>query len=199
MTLRSVMLSIQALLNAAEPDDPQDAVVAQQYKNDPEGFSKTAKYWTSAYAGGTTQLSADDQSSLDQLVAMGFETEVARNALSNKVGNETRNDRTKEGKERKKKRKEGRKRRLTETLKDKRAAVGRSTARAAALRQQDARTRAQNFLLLLLFFFFLLPFLPFLLFLLRLRLPHLFFLFFFSCFSSSSWFFSSPPPPLSVS
>lgn len=30
MTLRTVMLSIQALLSAAEPDDPQDAVVAKQ-------------------------------------------------------------------------------------------------------------------------------------------------------------------------
>lgn len=30
MTLRTVLLSIQALLSAAEPDDPQDAVVAQQ-------------------------------------------------------------------------------------------------------------------------------------------------------------------------
>ncbi len=30
MTLRTVLLSIQALLNAAEPDDPQDAVVASQ-------------------------------------------------------------------------------------------------------------------------------------------------------------------------
>ena len=32
MTLRTVLLSIQALLQAAEPDDPQDAVVARQYK-----------------------------------------------------------------------------------------------------------------------------------------------------------------------
>ena len=29
MTLRTVLLSIQALLQAAEPDDPQDAVVAR--------------------------------------------------------------------------------------------------------------------------------------------------------------------------
>jgi ubiquitin-conjugating enzyme (huntingtin interacting protein 2) len=33
MTLRTVLLSLQALLSAAEPDDPQDAVVANQYKN----------------------------------------------------------------------------------------------------------------------------------------------------------------------
>lgn len=32
MTLRTVLLSLQALLAAAEPDDPQDAVVANQVR-----------------------------------------------------------------------------------------------------------------------------------------------------------------------
>lgn len=52
MTLRTVLLSLQALLSAAEPDDPQDAVVAKQYKDQPEMFRQTAKHWTSVYAGG---------------------------------------------------------------------------------------------------------------------------------------------------
>lgn len=52
MTLRTVLLSLQALLSAAEPDDPQDAVVAKQYKEHPEMFRQTAKYWTFVYAGG---------------------------------------------------------------------------------------------------------------------------------------------------
>ena len=52
MTLRTVLLSLQALLAAAEPDDPQDAVVARQYKENREIFNRTAKHWTSAYAGG---------------------------------------------------------------------------------------------------------------------------------------------------
>lgn len=52
MTLRTVLLSLQALLSAAEPDDPQDAVVAKQYKEQPEMFRQTAKHWTSIYAGG---------------------------------------------------------------------------------------------------------------------------------------------------
>lgn len=51
MTLRTVLLSLQALLSAAEPDDPQDAVVARQYKENPELFRQTAKHWTSIYAG----------------------------------------------------------------------------------------------------------------------------------------------------
>ena len=52
MTLRTVLLSIQALLQAAEPDDPQDAVVARQYKEDPELYRKTARHWAQVYAGG---------------------------------------------------------------------------------------------------------------------------------------------------
>ena len=54
MTLRTVLLSIQALLGAAEPDDPQDAVVAKQYKENPDIFNKTARHWTSIYASGET-------------------------------------------------------------------------------------------------------------------------------------------------
>ena len=52
MTLRTVLLSLQALLAAAEPDDPQDAVVAKQYKEEPEIFKLTARHWTNVYAGG---------------------------------------------------------------------------------------------------------------------------------------------------
>lgn len=52
MTLRTVLLSLQALMAAAEPDDPQDAVVAKQYKEYPEIFAKTASHWTNVYAGG---------------------------------------------------------------------------------------------------------------------------------------------------
>lgn len=52
MTLRTVLLSLQALLAAAEPDDPQDAVVAKQYKENNDIFKKTARHWTYAYAGG---------------------------------------------------------------------------------------------------------------------------------------------------
>ena len=51
MTLRTVLLSLQALMAAAEPDDPQDAVVAKQFKENPETFRKTAKHWANIYAG----------------------------------------------------------------------------------------------------------------------------------------------------
>lgn len=52
MTLRTVLLSLQALLASAEPDDPQDAVVATQYKDNFEMFCRTAKHWTNSYAKG---------------------------------------------------------------------------------------------------------------------------------------------------
>ena len=57
MTLRTVLLSLQALLAAAEPDDPQDAVVATQYKDAPEIFNKTARHWANIYANGMSFMS----------------------------------------------------------------------------------------------------------------------------------------------
>merc|ERR550537_1573995 len=50
LTIRTALLSIQALLSAPEPSDPQDAQVAEMYKTNPEEFKRTAKYWTEMYA-----------------------------------------------------------------------------------------------------------------------------------------------------
>lgn len=52
LSLRTVLLSLQALLSAPEPDDPQDAVVAAQYKMDKNMFVLTAQHWTNVYANG---------------------------------------------------------------------------------------------------------------------------------------------------
>lgn len=82
MTMRTVMLSIQALLTAAEPDDPQDAVVAKQYKENRALYDKTAAYWTAAYAGG--KAGGEEQALVNELMNMGFGEEACRNALSTK-------------------------------------------------------------------------------------------------------------------
>jgi ubiquitin-conjugating enzyme (huntingtin interacting protein 2) len=82
MTLRTVLLSVQQLLTAAEPDDPQDAVVARQYKTDPALFAKTAREWTAQYAGGAPKLPPAEQEKLDTCVAMGFSEAQARAALA---------------------------------------------------------------------------------------------------------------------
>ncbi|CAH1099572.1 unnamed protein product [Psylliodes chrysocephalus] len=81
MTLRTVLLSLQALLSAAEPDDPQDAVVARQYKENLEMFKLTAKHWTNAYAGGPF-VNTDCDEKIKRLIDMGIEEHQARVALS---------------------------------------------------------------------------------------------------------------------
>ncbi|KAH0666853.1 hypothetical protein KY285_028059 [Solanum tuberosum] len=60
LTLKTALLSIQALLSAPEPDDPQDAVVAQQYLRDHQTFVGTARYWTETFAK-TSTLAADEK------------------------------------------------------------------------------------------------------------------------------------------
>ena len=52
LTVRTALISLQALMSAPEPDDPQDAVVARMYKADYDCFCSTAKYWTETYANG---------------------------------------------------------------------------------------------------------------------------------------------------
>ena len=74
MTLRTVLLSIQALLASAEPDDPQDAVVANQYKNNFQVFKLTARHWTNIYAGSASASEAECDSKVKQLADMGFDS-----------------------------------------------------------------------------------------------------------------------------
>jgi ubiquitin-conjugating enzyme (huntingtin interacting protein 2) len=81
MTLRTVLLSLQALLAAAEPDDPQDAVVAKQYKELPDIFKLTASHWSNAYAGAPAKVPAYDDF-VQKLVDMGIQEHNARVALS---------------------------------------------------------------------------------------------------------------------
>ena len=84
MTLRTVLLSIQLLLSAAEPDDPQDAIVAKQYKEDRVLYRDTARHWAQVYAGAprTSDKEAELQEKVIKLVLMGFEEDQSRAALS---------------------------------------------------------------------------------------------------------------------
>eukprot|EP00898_Chlorokybus_atmophyticus_P002301 jgi/Chlat1/3071/Chrsp21S08795 len=65
LTLRAALLSLQALLSAPQPDDPQDAVVARQYLDDRETFENTAS-----------------------IAEMGFDEAQARAALARHNGDE---------------------------------------------------------------------------------------------------------------
>lgn len=53
ITLKSALISLQALLQSPEPNDPQDAEVAQHYLRDRESFNKTAALWTKLYASAS--------------------------------------------------------------------------------------------------------------------------------------------------
>ncbi|XP_023942683.1 ubiquitin-conjugating enzyme E2-22 kDa [Bicyclus anynana] len=81
LTLRTVLLSIQALLSAAEAGDPQDAVVAKQYRESQQLFLLTARHWTNVYAGGPSAIWEFDQK-VQRLLDMGIDEHEARVALS---------------------------------------------------------------------------------------------------------------------
>lgn len=76
LTIKTALLSLQALLCSPEPDDPQDAQVAKMYKNDRATFQQTAKFWTDTYAQETSH---DD--CIARICDMGFDRASALRAL----------------------------------------------------------------------------------------------------------------------
>lgn len=85
LTIKTALLSIQALLSAPQPDDPQDAVVAQQYLKDYQTFAGTARYWTETFAK-TSSLGVEEK--VQRLMEMGFPEDVVRSTLEGVGGDE---------------------------------------------------------------------------------------------------------------
>ncbi|XP_020261142.1 ubiquitin-conjugating enzyme E2 27-like isoform X2 [Asparagus officinalis] len=85
LTLKTALLSLQALLSAPAPDDPQDAVVAQQYLRNHPTFVATAKYWTEAFAK-TASIGIEQK--VQKLVEMGFPEALVRSTLEMVNGDE---------------------------------------------------------------------------------------------------------------
>lgn len=83
MTLKTALLSVQALLSSPEPDDPQDAVVAKQYLKDYQTYVGTARYWTEAFA---KTLGVEEK--VQKLVEMGFPEDEVRSTLEAVGGDE---------------------------------------------------------------------------------------------------------------
>ena len=50
LQIRSVLLSIQALMSAPNPDDPLDPAIARHWKEDENGANRTAREWCLQYA-----------------------------------------------------------------------------------------------------------------------------------------------------
>ena len=87
MTIKTALLSLQALLCAPEPDDPQDAQVAQMYQRDPEQFKQTATFWTETYARPPGDES--DSQAVTKLMEMGFGRDACVKALQDANSDET--------------------------------------------------------------------------------------------------------------
>jgi len=84
LTIRTALISLQALLCAPEPDDPQDAVVAQMYKSDLQAFNRKAAEWTQNYA---KEITLEDK--VQHLMEMGFPDDMCRDALERANGDQT--------------------------------------------------------------------------------------------------------------
>lgn len=76
LTIRTALISLQALLSAPEADDPQDAEVANMYKTDMEEFNRKAAEWVTTFAKEVTN---DDK--IQKIVEMGFTADQAEEAL----------------------------------------------------------------------------------------------------------------------
>mmetsp|Transcript_56951 Transcript_56951/g.65245 ORF Transcript_56951/g.65245 Transcript_56951/m.65245 type:complete len:194 (-) Transcript_56951:120-701(-) len=76
LSIRTALLSLQALMCAPEPDDPQDAVVASEYKTDKKKYAETAKNWTEEYASPKKQ-----EEKINMIIEMGFDKVKAKEAL----------------------------------------------------------------------------------------------------------------------
>lgn len=85
LTLKTALLSLQALLSSPQPDDPQDAVVAKQYMSDHRLFESTARQWTQTYANPDKVM---PEAKVQLIVEMGFAREAAVRALQAANGDE---------------------------------------------------------------------------------------------------------------
>ena len=83
LTIRTALISLQALMCSPEADDPQDAEVARQYKTDRPGYEGKAKQWVVSYA-----QEKDHSAKVGQLMEMGFPKDVCEEALERYDGDE---------------------------------------------------------------------------------------------------------------
>eukprot|EP01084_Bolivina_argentea_P250607 419962_1 len=79
LTIKTTLLSLQALMCSPEPDDPQDAEVARMYKDSQSTYIQTATFWTETYA--KEKSAGDEEEILRRICEMGFDEASARKAL----------------------------------------------------------------------------------------------------------------------
>lgn len=76
LTIRTALLSLQVLLCAPEPNDPQDAVVAREFKGDMKAYTNRAREWVRKYASPNV-----NEEKVRRLMDMGFTKEKAEATL----------------------------------------------------------------------------------------------------------------------
>jgi ubiquitin-conjugating enzyme (huntingtin interacting protein 2) len=82
LTIKTALLSLQALLCAPEPSDPQDAEVATMYLRNNAQFISTAKFWTETYAmDADTKGKTELHPAVKRLMDMGFPRDKSEQAL----------------------------------------------------------------------------------------------------------------------
>ena len=77
LSIRTALLSLQALMTEPQPSDPQDAVVAKEYIENREKFNMTAREWTKNYAN----LDNFHKEKINAIIEMGFDEKTAIESL----------------------------------------------------------------------------------------------------------------------
>jgi len=77
LSVFTTLLSIRSLLASAEPNDPQDAMVAKQYLNNFREYVATAKYWTNEFAAKNPNY-ANKKESTKNVVKSSVSREMTR-------------------------------------------------------------------------------------------------------------------------
>lgn len=85
LSIRTSLLSIQALMCSPEPDNPQDAVVAKMFKEEKKKFEVTARKWTQDHANKESL----EEEKIGKITEMGFSREEAITALKQSNWDET--------------------------------------------------------------------------------------------------------------
>lgn len=82
LTIKTTLLSLQALMCTPEPSDPQDAEVATMYTRNNAKFREVAAFWTECFAVDTNAKDRKVNPAVLRLMDMGFSEEASRAALS---------------------------------------------------------------------------------------------------------------------